>query len=719
MPSLLQEVTAGATAAFVAVPLGIAIGTLAYAPLGPDFMNDGARAGLIAGAFGGIIVGLLQTRSFVVSTTSSAMGLIIAAYLSQLGREGFAPDVAVQFVPILVMAAGIATMLLGVIGIGRAIAFTPQPIFAGFVSGVGVLVLLGQAPKVLGFWRWGEAGNWLATCDTAAAVRVAIAVGLVAVMLWLGRRRPHLPNIAIGFLVGVAVFHALRAIAPGFVPNEVIGAMPAFDLHDPGSILIMPSREVLGIAAERWKEIAAIVLPLALVSSLESMMARRLAESLVDMERAPMRNLAATGMGTIVSGALGGISVSGSPAQVMANYRAGGRARISTLAVSAVLLVLAIAFPGFTTLIPSFVPSAVLVVVALRLVDVPFLLRTRTHLFADDPEQRRRALFDVLTFLAVMLPTAYGDIILGAGLGIVMSVAVFLVRMSRPVVRQRTYGDTRFSKRIRGAAEAELLTAHGRETAVLELEGVLFFGNADHLAREIGLLAPECRQIILDMRRVNDIDTTGASILAQAVDRARTKGCVIVLCNVGPVLRSLYMVDTESLRIFADIDSCLEWAEEETLQRHRRATSSTAGLAMSQVDMCADLGEKELARLSDFLTPVHYPVGSMLCHAGEPADRMWMLLSGSVSIRAHETSSRRIVALAQGTTVGEMALIEGGTRSATATADEPVDTLMLTRQDFESLMRDEPRLATVIMNNLAREIVRRLRRATSDLARGE
>lgn len=701
------------------MPLGIAIGTLAYAPLGPDFMNDGARAGLIAGAFGGLVVGLLQTRSFVVSTTSSAMGLIIAAYLGQLQKAGFAPELAVQFVPILVVAAGIATMLLGVIGIGRAIAFTPQPIFSGFVSGVGVLVLLGQTPKVLGFWRWGEAGDWLATCDTASAIRVAIALGLVALMLWLGRRRPHLPNVAIGFLVGVTAFHLLRVVAPGLVSGDVIGAMPSFDFHEPGSLVALPSREVLGLAAERWKDIAAIVLPLALVSSLESMMARRLAESLVDIERAPMRNLAATGMGTIAAGVLGGISVSGSPAQVMANYRAGGRTRLSTLAVSVVLVILLVALPGFTMVIPSFVPSAVLVVVALRLVDLPFLLRSRIHLLADDREQRRRAFFDLLIFLAVMLPTAWGDIILGAGLGIVMSVVVFMMRMARPVVCRRSFGDTRLSKRVRGTADAELLLAHGRETAVLELEGVLFFGNADHLAREVGLLAPDCRQIVLDMRRISDIDTTGASILAQAVERARAKGCVVVFCNVGAVLRSVYMVDTETMRIFADMDSCLEWAEEETLRRHRRAPTAAAGLAMHEIDMCAGLAEAELARLRDFLTPVHYPAGSMLCHAGEPADRMWMLLSGSVSIRANETLSRRIVSLAPGTTVGEMALIEGGTRSATATADEPVDTLMLTREGFESLIRDEPRLATVIMNNLAREIVRRLRRATLDLARGD
>lgn len=661
----------------------------------------------------------MQTRSFVVSTTSSATGLIIAAFLAQLLASGIPPDVAAQFVPIVVIACGVATMLLGLIGIGRIVAFTPQPIFAGFVTGVGVLILLSQLPKLVGMGRWGDASVFLARLDNGAVLRALVAIGLVIVMLWLARRRPQLPNIAIGFIVGVAIFHALRALAPELAPGTVIGAMPAFDFSSPETLVRTPSAEAWSLALARWKQIAGLVLPLALVVALESMMARRLAESLSDIERAPMRNLTATGLGSIVSGAIGGIAVSGSPAQVIANFRAGGRGRMAAFAVSLVLLLLAVAFPSFTTLVPSYVPSAVLVVVALRLIDGNFLLRTRENLQAEDREARRRALFDLFTFVAVMLPTALGEIILGVGLGIVMSVTVFMVRMGRPVVRRRSHGDTRLSKRIRGTADAALLAAHGRETAVLELEGVLFFGNADDLAQELGQLAPSCRQIVLDMRRISDIDSTGASILAQAIDRARLKNCAVVLCHVGPGLRSLYTVDTEGLRIFPDLDSSLEWAEDTTIGRHRSSRESVAGLSIDGIDMCQGLGAAELARLSDFLEPVHYAAGSVLCHAGEPADRMWMLLSGSVSIRANETSSRRIIALARGTTVGEMALIEGGMRSATAIADEPVDALLLTKDGFDALLRDEPRLANAMMHNLARELVRRLRRSTMDLARSE
>lgn len=720
MPEGLREIFAGSTAAFVSIPLGLAIGTLAYAPLGPEYVNDGARAGLLAGALGGLLVALLQTRSFVVSTTSSATGLILAAFATQLtGRIGVSPDAAAVLIAVLIVASGLITVLLGILGLGRAVAFTPQPIFAGFVSGVGILILLSQSPKLLGFGRWSDLLGWIAGFDAAQLPRIAFGCLLVGAMLWLSRIRPTLPHIAIGFVVGTLVHHAIAAIWPALPLSPMIGAMPAFGFEDGRILGRLAEPRVRAELAAHWQLVVATAIPLALVLSLESMMARRLAESLADMPRAPMRNLAATGLGTVLSGAVGGVVVSGSPAQVLALFRAGGRTRLAAATVGAVLLILALGIPEFTGLVPTMIPSAVLLVIGVRLIDAGFLGRLRGAWRLPESEARRRAFFDLAIFTVVMLPTAMGEIIIGVALGIALSVGVFLVRMGRPVVRRRSYGDTRVSKRVRCTADADRLSRHGGETLILELEGVLFFGNADDLAQVLGRAASRCRQVVLDMRRITDIDSTGASILAQAVDRARQKGCEVALCSVGAMHRVLYAADVARLRVLPDLDSALEWAEDRLLARHGGAPAETASMPLEAIDMCADLPPEDLAILRDHLTVVRYEAGQALCHAGEPADRLWILTSGSVSIRADAQSSRRIIALGPGTTVGEMALIEGGVRSATAFADERVEAMLLTAEHFDMLLRDHPQLANRMMHNLARELVRRLRNSTKDLARGD
>lgn len=715
-----REIFAGSTAAFVSIPLGLAIGTLAFAPLGPEYLNDGARAGLIAGAFGGLLVCLLQTPSYVVSTTSSATGLILAAFAAHLiGGLAIAPETVAGLIPLLVIASGLVAVLLGLLGLGRAVAFTPQPIFAGFVSGVGILILLSQGPKLLGFARWSALPEWLGAFDGGGLVRIAFGLGLIGLMLAVARWRPAAPTIAIGFLVGTIGHHVAIAVNPSLGLGPMIGAMPDFGSEGATALPRMADPATRAAALQHWKLLLGTAVPLAIVLSLESMMARRLAESLADLPRAPMRNLAATGLGSVVAGLFGGVVVSGSPAQVVAVHRAGGRTRLSALAVSVVLLALAVVFPGFTAYVPSAVPSAVLIVIGIRLIDGGFLGRLRAALRMPESEARRRAHLDLVVFAVVMVPTAAGEIILGVALGIAASIVVFLLRMGRPVVRRRTYGDTRRSKRVRCAADSERLARHGGETLVLELEGVLFFGNADDLAQGIGRIAPRCRQVVLDMRRITDIDSTGASILAQAIERARRSGCEAVLCSVGAPLRPLYAADAVGLRILPDLDAALEWSEDRLLARHGRATTSADAVALSDIDMCEGFAAVELEGLRRHLSPVRYETGQALCHAGELADRLWLLTAGSVSIRADAKSGRRIIALGPGTTVGEMALIERGVRSATAVADEPVEAFLLTAGSFDALLRDHPLIANHMMHNLARELVRRLRIATQDIARSE
>ena len=716
----MREVTAGITASFVAIPLGLAIGTLAYAPLGPDYAGEGARAGLIAAGIGGLAIAVTQTRSFVVSSVSSATGLMLAAFVAtMLQSSGSAADVLIGIIPIVVVLAGVLSSLLGLLGLGRFVAFTPQPIFAGFVSGVGLLILSSQLPKLLGMGSWAKAATWITQFNAGTLGRCGFGLALVALMMVLARRRPQLPSIAVGFLAGVALYHGLGAIAPALDLGAPIGAMPAAQMHTARDLFRAFDEDAWSVVARNWQLVMTAVVPLALVIAHESMIARRLAESLVDLPRAARRNLAATGLGSIAAGLFGGIATSGSPAQVTAVFRAGGRDRLAVISVCVCTLLLLLLAPGFTAFVPAIVPSAVLVVVAFRLMDTGFVTRVRIDIATADGESRKRAIFDLVTFLAVMIPTATGELILGVGFGIAISIAIFLMRMGRPVVRRRSFGDVRRSKRIRATGEAQQLERYGHETLVLELEGVLFFGNADELSQVIVRHAARCRQIILDMRRVNDIDSTGANILHQAIERAAAKSCTIALCHVGAALAPLHGTAAQGWRIFRDLDAALEWAENALLGTHRLAGLSMYALPVGELDICAGLPAEDIERLGAHMTRARYHAGEVLCRAGEPADRMWLLAKGSVSVRADEAASRRVNAVGRGTSVGEMALIEGGKRSATVIADDEVEAYLLTKENFELLLAAHPRLANRILHNLARELVRRLRRVTDDLARAE
>ena len=112
--------------------------------------------------------------------------------------------------------------------------------------------------------------------------------------------------------------------------------------------------------------------------------------------------------------------------------------------------------------------------------------------------------------------TAMTTVVMGVIAGCLVSGIIFVINMSRPVVRRRILGDDFFSKRIRSTEDMEILQRTGGRRTVLQLEGVLFFGNAEDLAREIKDLFLRADMIALDMRAITDIDVSGANILKHA-----------------------------------------------------------------------------------------------------------------------------------------------------------------------------------------------------------
>jgi anti-anti-sigma regulatory factor len=322
-----------------------------------------------------------------------------------------------------------------------------------------------------------------------------------------------------------------------------------------------------------------------------------------------------------------------------------------------------------------------------------------------------------------MAVTAMTTIVIGVIAGCLASGIIFVINMSRPVVRRRVPGSDYFSKRIRSAEDMEILQRTGGRRSVLQLEGVLFFGNAEDLAREVKDLFLRCEMVALDMRAITDIDASGMNILSTLVRRSRSHGKRLFFCNVPPsqiaIVRGLFESgDTADEAIKPDLETTLEWMEDEALRGTLGLRGPAAMLALEEIDFFKGVPEHELEQLRQVLKLREYKTGEAICREGDPGDKMWLLVKGSVSVRldvADRRISRRITSLTRGTIFGEMALIEGARRSATIVADEDVACYELCGSDFNMLLRDKPAIAADVMRNTARELARRLRRTSEDL----
>jgi MFS superfamily sulfate permease-like transporter len=153
----------------------------------------------------------------------------------------------------------------------------------------------------------------------------------------------------------------------------------------------------------------------------------------------------------------------------------------------------------------------------------------------DSPQVRRHAVYNLIVVLAVMAVTVFSSVVSGVIVGIVLSSVIFVINMSRPLVRHAWFGDEIYSERIRSADDLAILQQTGPRRAVLQLEGALFFGNADDLSIRVKQLLENADIVLLDMRAVSDLDISGINVLRALRDKARERHRHLVFCNVKPM----------------------------------------------------------------------------------------------------------------------------------------------------------------------------------------
>jgi len=713
MQAALSEVFAGMTVACVSLPLCVTAGVLTYGALDPGLIAKGAVAGVICAVIGGLSAALFRNPSFLVTIPTTPLGLVQASTVSALvvALAGHA-DQALMLLPLLVALVGGWQVLFGISGFARVIRFTPYPVIAGFATGIGLLMAIQQLPVIFGV---SSLADILASASPARPSAFVFALLLVAFILAMGRLAPKLPNIFIGLGTGVAVYHLLRVWQPQIDLGEVVGVVPLdsllswprIELGELGQVLTEPS--VL-------QQLIFGSLTLAVLGALDTFFAMQLARQLGDTMLGSKREVIGQGGANLLSAMAGGLVVSTSLSVSAVNYRSGGRSRLSVM-VSALALLLGVALvPQMISALPRIVLSAILIVIAARLFDHWIVQVVREAIV--DREQRGRMILNLSIVLAVVVATVLGKPMTGVAAGIGLSCLVFIGQMARPVIGKIWSGDGIRSKRVRSQHQIEILRSHGARIVALDLQGVLFFGNAEDLTIALRKLVDTADIVLLDFRRVTEIDISGATMLQQIASRFQQKGKIIIASGVNRRLRKMVvpaLLACGMPDIFPDKEGALEWAEQRLIEAHAEEQAHL-NLDLEHTDLARAMSAEDRGLLGGYLERVVYPARAALCRAGDASDRMWIIRRGSVSARVPEAQGgRRLASLGPGCTVGEMGLLDRASRSADVVADDEVEAYMLTGLKFEALLRDHPRIGQAILTNIARQLAQRLRVTSEDL----
>ena len=483
------DVVAGLTVGVVALPLALAFGITT---------GLGAAAGLTTAIVAGIVAAVFGGSNVQVSGPTGAMTVVLVPLVARHGPE------AVVVVGVL---AGILIVAAGVLRVGRALAYMPWPVIEGFTLGIAVIIFLQQVPAALGV----EAPEGEKTVLVAAeAVGGALshgslaAVGLVALVAAVCVGAPRLHRSLPGSLIAVVVATVVSAAAGWDVAT--IGALPSS----------LPQLAVPDVALGELTGYASAAFAVAALAAIESLLSAKVADGMADTGRHdPDRELFGQGLANLASPLFGGMPATGAIARTAVNVRAGARTRVAAVVHSLVLVLVVVAGSSLVAEIPVAALAGVLMVTAVRMVEVhnvrAILRSTRS---------------DALVLALTALATVAFDLIVAVEIGIAAAALLAL----RSVARSTALTHMPIEVEVDGDEERDLLREH---IVAYLIDGALFFGAAQRFLVDLAQVA-DVRVVILRLPELQVLDATGAQALGEIVADLEHRGITVLLKGPRP-----------------------------------------------------------------------------------------------------------------------------------------------------------------------------------------
>jgi MFS superfamily sulfate permease-like transporter len=714
--SLRKDVTGGLVSAAVAIPLALGYGMFVFVTMGDAYFARGALAGLISAFLAGCVSIALGDRTTTVYaprvTTTFFLGALLysLAHSAAPGLEGASVSFTLLVLFVIIGLGGVLQALFGLLRLGTLIKFAPHPVMAGFQNMAAALLFLVQLGNILGYTHNVPFTRALGQIADAKPLSVIVAAITFAAMWHARRIAPRVPPLLVGLGIGVAVYYALALIGLSAALGPTIGLPPANALV-PSPYIELTDPTILS----RLFGLADIIIPgavaLALIAAIDALLCARLAGATGERHGDSNQMLVRLGLANAVSAAAGGIT-SGINIGASATNRAfGGRSwRSGAVNAAAVLAIILIGFPLVAGL-PRSALSAVIMVVAVRHVD-PWSTAATLRLLKPGAAGKREVALDLGVAIVVSILAIATNIVLAVFLGLALAVSLFLLRMSRSSIRRLYRCDTVRSRKARAQDAMKILDAEGASILVIELQGALFFGSAERLAQIIEVeTAHATRALILDLRRVTEIDSTGAQILGEIDADIARRGAALTLV-LRPNSETADRLAEAPGRRVRDADRAIEQAEDDLLRSFGLIEHADAEMPLEKVALLRELTPDQIARLRPYLERRDAQAGSTIFSEGDPGSHLFLVTRGRASV--HLVSNDRDIRLATfapGTVFGELAILDRGPRSATVTADDALTVFALGADDFRALQAKEPDIAVKILSALGRELSVRLRQA--------
>ena len=728
--------------ALATLPQAVAYGLIAVSPLGQDWAVLGIVAGVGASVLFGALSGAVSSNPFLVSGPRALTALVLATGLQSALSRGLTEPQAIGLAFFAVLAAGMLQFVAGVLRLGHIVSYVPVPVSAGFVNASALLVAIGAMPMVLGAPDLGLIG----IVEMPSRIdHWAMAVGgtTIAVIFLMERFSRIVPAALAGLIAGTAVYFTGQSFfdVPSGPEVGYINIIVLFE--SPG--LLLKTGDVTPLLAH-LDIIAITAASIGMLAAFDTVLAGNALAMQTGHRSDANQDLRWHGALNMLSGACGLLPGSGALNRSSAVVGAGAESRAANIGTALVLLGLVTLLAPLVAVLPLWATAGMLVATSIQAIDQTTIQKVRGIVMRSVPYPRVLA-GDVAVTLVVVVTGLLLNLIAAVAVGVSLAVLLFVLGMGRNPIRRTYLSSKVHAKVLRPARQMAVLEKEGERIAVIEIQGPLFFGACAQLQSQARqLISSGAQYIILDMRHMTSIDSTGASLVRSlAINCAEADGALLLSCveperRTNPVKRrrfkgrdgrkapaagsprwvwlnmqanGVFKVLDEG-RVFDETDTALAACEELLLERFGRLWLEGERGVIANSATFADMSRDQILTLVSYTKRHSFKPGEVVFTQGEQGDRAFFLVHGRVDVLIDIPGSmrrRRVSALTEGTVFAEMALIDGGVRSATVIAVRRTSCLSIDAESFNRLQHEKPDIALILMRNLSRQFSNRLRLA--------
>src|ERR1035437_4334083 len=216
--TFLGDILGGSTAMLVALPAAIAFGLIIFAPLGPAFSGKAAIGGIMGTVALGLIASLIGGTKSLVSAPCAPAAAVLSVFVAELVSKNSIPvDVIPIYITLVALFAGVVQLIIGKIGGGKVIKYIPYPVVAGYLSGVGVLILTGQLPKLLGLPKEIKIWQGIYMFQEWTWESIFVGVATIVVMYLAPKIIKAIPAAIIALMAGITCYFSASAVNPSLL----------------------------------------------------------------------------------------------------------------------------------------------------------------------------------------------------------------------------------------------------------------------------------------------------------------------------------------------------------------------------------------------------------------------------------------------------------------------------------------------------------------------